>query len=200
MKEITGRQKQIVAAALDIVAENGPEALTIKGIAGRVGFSGAAVYRHFQSKAQILNTVVDLFAASSEQLLAEIQACDCPDLEKIRLFFLDRCRAFAADRVLATVMFAENLFQSDPSLAAKLHQVLQAHRRLLLGTIRSGQRRRAIRRLPAEHLFTMVMGSLRLLVLQWQLGGHGFDLMRAGEKLWGSLETLIATPRRKKIK
>jgi hypothetical protein len=62
---------------------------------------------------------------------------------------------------------------------------------LLLVTIKSGQRQKTIRVLPAEHLFTMVMGSLRLLVLQWQVSGYGFDLMRAGEKLWLSLETLI---------
>jgi len=36
------------------------------------------------------------------------------------------------------------------------------------------------------------MGSLRLLVQQWQAGGHDFDLPAAGEKLWRTLETLIA--------
>ncbi len=200
MKEITDRQRQIVAVALDIVAERGPEALTIKGIAGRVGFSDAAVYRHFQSKAQILSTVVELFAASSERLLEEIRAYDCPSLDQLRLFFLDRCRVFASDRVLAAVMFAESLFQNDPALAAKLHRVLQDHRRLLRETIRAGQRQGTIRALPAEHLFTIILGSLRLLVLQWRIGGYAFDLMRAGERLWDSLETLIAIPRRSKKK
>ncbi len=81
-------------------------------------------------------------------------------------------------------MFAESLFQNDPVLCRQVHQVLGGHRQLLLKTIRSGQRQKSIRHLPAEHLFTMVMGSLRLLVLQWRIGGYGFDLMRAGEKLW----------------
>ncbi len=194
MKEITGRQRQIIAAALEIVAERGPEALTIKGIAGRVGFSDAAVYRHFRSKSEILSTVVDLFAAGSERLLAEIRGCGCSGLEKVKLFFLDRCRVFASDRAMATVMFAESLFQHDPALAARIHQVLQGHRRLLLETLRAGQRQGTIRRLPPEHLFTMIMGALRLLVLQWHIGGRAFDLMRSGGKLWGSLETAIAMP------
>lgn len=194
MKEITSRQKEIIAAALAIITDQGLEALTIKNIAERVGFSDAAVYRHFQNKAQILSTIIDLFASDSQRLLAEIHGCSCPALEKVRLFFLDRCRVFGADRVLATVMFAENLFQNDPALAAKVGQVLRGHRQLLLATIRDGQRQRSIRDLPAEHLFTMVMGSLRLLVLQWRIGGYRFNLMRAGEKLWHSLEALIAVP------
>jgi AcrR family transcriptional regulator len=196
MKEITARQQDIIAAALGIICERGLEALTVKNIAARVGFSDAALYRHFQNKAQILSTIIDLFASSSARLLEEINACDCASLDKIKLFFLDRCRIFSADRVLATVMFAENLFQNDPHLAAKIHGVLHSHRQLLLKTIRRGQQQKTIRRLPAEHLFTMVMGSLRLLVLQWRVSGYGFDLMRAGEKLWRSLETLISEPRR----
>ena len=91
-------------------------------------------------------------------------------------------------------MFAENLFQNDPRLSRQIHQVLGGHRQLLLKTIRSGQRQKLIRPLPAEHLFTVVMGSLRLLVLQWRIGGYGFDLLRAGESLWRSLETLIREP------
>lgn len=191
MKEITTRQKEIIAAALDIITDQGLEALTIKRIAARVGFSDAAVYRHFKSKAQILSTIITFFADSSQQLLAEINACDCASLDRIKLFFLDRCRVFSSDRVLATVMFAENLFQNDPQLSRQIHQVLASHRQLLLKTIRSGQRQKAIRPLPAEHLFSVVMGSLRLLVLQWRIGGYGFDLLQAGESLWRSLETLI---------
>ena len=194
MQPITGRQRQIVEAALDIVAERGPEAVTVKGIAERVGFSDAAVYRHFRSKSQILGLVVDLFADGSRRSLEEIQSCPGSALEKLRLFFLDRCRAFAADRVTATVMFAEGLFQADRSLAERIHQVLQEHRALLLQTIRDGQRRGAIRPLHAEHLFTTVMGALRLLVLQWRVSGGAFDLPRAGERLWATLQELIAVP------
>jgi len=195
MKEITARQQEIIAAALALITDRGLEALTIKNIAERVGFSDAAVYRHFRNKAQILSTIIDLFARDSARLLEEIHGCSCPALEKLRLFFLDRCRVFAADRVLATVMFAENLFQNDPVLAAKVHQVLLGHRQLLLATLRDGQRQKTIRSLPGEHLFTMVMGSLRLLVLQWRIGGYRFNLMREGEKLWRSLALLIATPK-----
>ncbi len=194
MKKITDRQKEIIDAALGIVTDRGPEVLTIENIAKRVGFSGAAVYRHFRNKAQILETIIDLFADSSARLLAEIHACDCSSPDKIKLFFLDRCRVFAGDRVLATVMFSENLFQNDPVLTAKIHQVLNSHRRLLLQIIRAGQKQDLIRLLPAEHLFTMVMGSLRLLVMQWRVSGYDFNLFRAGENLWRSLEILISKP------
>ena len=194
MQKITARQKEIIAAALGIISERGLESLTIKNIADRVGFSDAAIYRHFQNKSAILSAMVDDFAGSSIQELNGINAGAGSALEQIKQFFLDRCRTFASDRALAAVMFSENLFQNDPQLAARVHQMLNSHREKLLKIIRSGQQQKTIRRLPAEHVFTVVMGSLRLLVLQWQVSGYGFDLPRAGEKLWRSLETLIKKP------
>jgi AcrR family transcriptional regulator len=192
------RQEEIISAAKGIIAERGLEALTIENIAERVGFSGAAVYRHFRNKAQIMETIIDLFAGSSARLLAEIHGCGGSSLDKIKLFFLDRCRVFSSDRVLATVMFSEHLFQNDPALAAKVHHVLRSHRRLLLQIIRDGQRRNLIRRLPAEHLFTIIMGALRLLVLKWRISGHDFNLLHAGENLWYSLEELLDNPKKGK--
>jgi AcrR family transcriptional regulator len=194
MEQITARQKEIIAAALSIISERGLESLTVKNIAARVGFSDAAVYRHFQNKSAILSAMVDDFADAPILELNRINAGAGAGLEQIKEFFLERCRTFASDRALATVMFSENLFQNDPHLAAKVHQVLSSHREQLLKIIRNGQQQKTICRLPVEHLFTVVMGSLRLLVLQWQISGYGFDLPPAGEKLWRSLESLIKKP------
>jgi AcrR family transcriptional regulator len=191
MEQCTVRQKEIINAALGIISERGLEALTMKNIAARVGFSDAAVYRHFQNKSCILSAMVDSFASSSIQELNRISTGDGSGLEKIKEFFLDRCRIFAADRVLATVMFAEGLFKSDPVLAARINGVMHDHRQLLLKSIRQGQRQGLIKHLAPEHIFTIIMGSLRLLVLQWQINGFAANLNQTGEKLWRSLETLI---------
>ena len=196
MEHLTDRQKQIIAAALGIISERGLEALTMKAIAQRVGFSDAAVYRHFQDKSSVLSAMVDGFAADSLRALKRIGS-NGSGLENIRGFFLDRCRAFAADRTLATVLFAEDLFKNNPLLAAKIHGVMGDHRRLLLQAIRLGQRQGLLQPLPPAHLFTVIMGSLRLLVLQWLVNGCGFGLPRAGGKLWHSLETLLSAKTRR---
>jgi len=193
MGTVSARQQEIIAAALDIVSERGLEGLTMKNIAARVGFSDAAVYRHFKSKSDILNAMVDRFADSSLRSLRRISAGSRSGTEQIEEFFFDRCRSFAADRALASVMFAEGLFKSDPVLAARVHGVMRDHRRLLLRSIRLDQRRGLLRPLPPEHIFTIIMGALRLLFLQWQTGDYAFSLLPAAEKLWRSLQALIVT-------
>jgi AcrR family transcriptional regulator len=192
MKNATVRQKEIIAAALGIVGEHGLERLTMKNIAARVGFSDAAVYRHFRNKADVLSAMVDDFVDSSLMELNRIRKGSGSGLDQVKRFFFDRCRSFAADRALAAVMFSGDLFRSEPAIATRLHDAMQDHRRLLLQAIRRDQRLGLLKPLPPEHVFTVVMGSLRLLVQQWQAGGHDFDLPAAGEKLWRTLETLIA--------
>lgn len=192
MEHVTYRQQEIITAAMGLINERGPEGLTMKNIAARVGFSDAALYRHFKDKSAVMHAMVDRFAGVSIQALDRIGSAAGSGLEQIKGFFFDRCCSFAADRALAAIMFAEGLFKSDPGLAAKVHGVMHDHRRLLLKSIRRDQRLGLLKALPPEHVFTIIMGALRLLVLQWQIGGYAFDLPAAAEKLWQSLETLIA--------
>lgn len=48
------RQREIIEAARKIIAEHGAESLTTKVLAGAVGVTEGAIYRHFDSKKSIL--------------------------------------------------------------------------------------------------------------------------------------------------
>ena len=55
----TIRKQQIIEAARKLIIDKGMEAVTIDAIAETVGFSEAAIYRHFSSKQQILHQLVN---------------------------------------------------------------------------------------------------------------------------------------------
>jgi AcrR family transcriptional regulator len=62
-KSTTIRKKQIIDAARKIIIRKGSEHLTLKAMAREVGFSEAAIYRHFKNKNEVLsfliNTIMD---------------------------------------------------------------------------------------------------------------------------------------------
>lgn len=58
-------REDIVGAALAILDEEGPEALSLRGLAQRMGSGTATLYRHFDSRADLLDEVAD-------RILAEI--------------------------------------------------------------------------------------------------------------------------------
>jgi len=195
-RELNERQRQIIAAAIELLEAGGMEAVTVKAIGARVGFSDAAVYRHFESKGAILAAIADQFAEGSLRLLEGLAATGHESLPLVRSFFLDRLNVFATDPVALAVMFAENLFRAEPELAVKVDQIMAAHREILMEALVTGQRRGEIRPLPPEHLFLLVTGSLRLLVLQWRASQRAFDLPAAGLSLWTTLEAVLKNPSR----
>lgn len=192
MEPLTGRQNEIIEASLAILARQGVKGLTIKNISEKVGFRDAAVYRHFRDKREILRTIAGLFEEKSRATLEAITGAPIPAVERIGMFFRDRCRLFAADRTWTAVMFSEEVFKTDPGMSAKTDAIIRTHQRLLVDVIRKGQARKEVKPGDPGHIFLVVMGSLRLLVTQWLAQECRFDLVREGERLWRTIAALIS--------
>jgi AcrR family transcriptional regulator len=188
---LSKRQTDIVDAALAILVKDGVDALTVKRIADHVGFKDAAIYRHFKSKADILVAIVDLFAENAAAAVARLKAANIGPVASIRDIFLDRCRTFAQDMAVTTVMFSDDMFKRENVLAARVMRVMKQYHDMITAAIVAGQKQRQVVALAPEHLFLIIMGALRLLVTQWLAANKSFDLEAAGRELWGTLESII---------
>src|SRR5512140_198989 len=65
------RQEQIAEAALRLVAGQGMKGLSVARVARRVGVVPSAIYRHYNSKDEVLDAVLDLIRG---RLLANVKA------------------------------------------------------------------------------------------------------------------------------
>ena len=65
MTNFTERQNQIIQASLDLIANSGIHGLTIKNISKKIGISEPAIYRHFESKTDILLGIISKIKESS---------------------------------------------------------------------------------------------------------------------------------------
>lgn len=59
----TATRNDVLTAAREILDEGGIEALTMANVAGRVGFTTMAVYRHVRNRENLLEGVLDLVLA-----------------------------------------------------------------------------------------------------------------------------------------
>jgi TetR/AcrR family fatty acid metabolism transcriptional regulator len=191
MAALTRRQEEIVAAALEIISSLGIQNLTIKKLARQIRVTEGAIYRHFDSKEEILAAVAGLFQSSSTEILREILDSRMSGLDKIKSFFLGRCRQFSHNRGLVLVMFSDDIFKGYEELQRRVMDTIHSHQELLLSAFAEGQARGIVVDIEPQHLFMVVMGALRLLVTRWRGSGFAFDLVREGERLWNSLEMLL---------
>lgn len=194
MSQFTPRQQDIIEAAIHIIAERGIQNLTIKKIGTALGVSEAALYRHFDSKLDILLAVLDSFENNADEVLRAFDRNDyC--LAKLEHFILDRYRQFAINRDLSKVMFSEDLFQNEPKLAARMLAIMQKHKQKIVPCLEMGQANGSIRSdVHAVDLFRILIGPMRLTVTQWYLTGYDFDLEAEGRRVWQATRRLIEKP------
>jgi len=194
--ELTQRQMDIVNAAINIIALNGLCDLTTKNLAKEVNVTEAALYRHFSGKAELIEAILNYFRHISNEVLENLRRMNVSPLQKIRRFVFDRYALFESQPKLAKVMFSEELFLNHPVLMAKVREIMHSHRDEMIGYITVAQEEGLIRSgINTTQVFRIIIGSMRLLITQWNLSERAFPLSSEGENLWNTIETLIKEPK-----
>jgi len=130
---------QTLAAMLE---EPSPEKITTAALARRLDVSEAALYRHFASKAQMYEGLIEFIEETLFGLIAKLTA-DTPDPVRQVEGILAMLLSFAAkNRGMTRVLIGEVLVNEDPRLQKRINQL---HDRL------ESQLRQCLRFMDAGH-------------------------------------------------
>jgi AcrR family transcriptional regulator len=192
MKKFTERQLEIIKASIDLIANKGIQEVTIKNLSKKIGIAESAIYRHFDSKLDILLGILAQFRSNKMNALEQIQNSKVSEIEQLEMVFTERFEKFIADPSITAVVFSEEIFQNDNRLAEEVYAIMNFSQQMILRIVENGQVNKTIRNdIPAEQLSLTVIGALRLLVAKWRLSGFAFNLETEGEKLWLSIKQMI---------
>lgn len=175
-------RRAILAAALDVIAAEGPAALSLRDLARRAGVSHAAPAHHFKDRTGLLTAV----AAEGYALFADALA-GAPDLRERGVAYV----RFAATRPAHfQVMFQPDLHRpDDPDLLAARARATEALRAGVADLPPGG--RGADDRLAGVAAWSLAHGFATLL-----LSGNLSDATkgRDPEEAFRSLTSLVFTP------
>ncbi len=137
------RREQIVEATEKIILEGGGENLTVRQIAGEVGLSGGAIYRHFESKSDIFSFLLDDI---EEALLGNFKRGLIPDgkvMDYLHDIFNKQVLATDRRRAVTLQIISEIISMGDVELNGQLKGIIDSYlnyvkNTLLLG-IRTGE-------------------------------------------------------------
>ena len=188
----TQRQQEIIQSAIELIAEEGIQKLTIKNLSARVGVTEGAIYRHFTSKLEILLGILSLFENSTLNLIAVAGEGSGEPLRQLELLFKEHFRRFKENPAMASVIFSEELFLNERQLSEKVYQIMQNTQRTIEGIIQNGQKKGVFREdIPADQLALLFIGALRLTVTRWRLSQFSFELKKEGDRLWETILRVI---------
>ncbi len=190
--EISERQKEIITVSLELIAKKGIQGLTIKNLAKKIGFTEAAVYRHYENKIQILIAILDYFREDTNRFFVNEMKSEENAIQKIEHLFLNHFKTFSETPSLVSVVFAEEIFRNEAVLIEKVAEIMKKNTQILLSIIESGQKKSEIRSdINSHNLAIIIMGSLRMFVKQWQMSDYSFSLTERGTEYIKSVIKLI---------
>jgi AcrR family transcriptional regulator len=186
------RQQQIVEHAIKIIDEKGIQGLTIKNISKAIGISEPAIYRHFESKTDIILAVLTTLKDAADffsQLMKHEQGTAA---DKIGFIFQKMVAMFSENPSLVSVIFAEEIFKNEEVLKTAITDVLNKNEETLEFILKMGQDEGNVRSdIDNKVLALMIMGSLRLMVKRWYMGDFSFELSAEVEHLLETIRLLI---------
>jgi AcrR family transcriptional regulator len=168
----------LIAAALRIIEKDGPAALTLRGVAQRVGVSAAAPYHHFPDKEAILAAVAEEGFAKLLGAMEEAQATAGKSAQaRLQATGVGYVRFAARHPSHYRVMFAG---EKDAERYPSLHLMAERTFTLLVENIRQAQAEGSIREGTPEELGCLAWSTvhgLAMLHIEGMLSAPGCPTM-----------------------
>lgn len=177
MKKNRPKYKQIIDAAVKVIAENGYHTSQVSKIANQAGVADGTIYLYFKNKEDIL---VSVFQEKMGQFIDEIvhsidqeKTADQKLLKLIDTHF----QQFTNDYDLAVVTQLE-LRQTNHKLRTQINQVLKNYLDVIDGIIQEGIDEGIFQQdLHIPLVRQMIFGTIDEVVTNWVMQDHTYDLI-----------------------
>lgn len=187
--EFSDRQIEIMELATKRIDKYGIQELTIKNLAADINLSEAALYRHFKSKNDILLSLLSYFIMDMEARMSTIiERNDQSAKERLKVVFQSQLKTFVQKPSIVSVVFSEGIFQFNKQLAEKLSDMMELMNGHIERLIEKGKEDgEFITLIGSQTMTTIIMGSMRMVVLKWKLSGHKSNLLKDGNSILNGL-------------
>lgn len=184
--EIKPRQLEIIEATGKILTESGVNGLTIKKLANEMKFSESAIYRHFDSKEEILLTMLKYLNGNITQILKSLTAT--PDVETdFRTVFKRITTYFQENPYYVVVIFSEGLLDESKKVRDAIMSLIYLMMNHMRSIIQRGQQSgKFIDSITADELAQIVLATYKQQMFTWRFQNFEFNIK-------DSIETIVST-------
>ncbi len=189
---LTDRQIEIIDKSINIIAINGIQGLTIKNLSKEIGISEPAIYRHFESKTDILLAILDNFQEMSMFMNEVIKDMDATAIDKIEFMFSKVIDIFSKEPAHISVVFSEELFKNEKILKDKIVEIMEVKENVVEDIIYEGQKKGEVRTdIDNKTLALIVIGALRFRIKQWDLRNQHKNIQNEANELVKALKSIL---------
>lgn len=186
------RQVLIIDEAIKIIHEMGYQSFSIRELSKRVGISEPAIYRHFLNKEDIVLGILGRFSDFDIKLFNEVKIKEKP-VEKIQCFIQYHFNFLEKNPGMTSVVFAEEIFNQSSLIKEKMWAIMEKRKRILKSIIDEAKLNNQVIDLETDEILTVILGIIRLAILEWRMSGFAFSLSQRGAKTVDTIGKLLFT-------
>ena len=132
------RRVQILQTLAAMLEQPGGERVTTAGLSARLGVSEAALYRHFASKAQMFEGLIDFIEQSLMALIRQVQEREAPGSAQAARIVTMVLHFAEKNPGMTRVMTGEALVLENERLQARMNLLFDKIEAVLRQTLREG--------------------------------------------------------------
>ncbi len=179
------RREQITEAALNLIATQGVGSVSMATLARRIGVVPSAIYRHFESKDKVLDSVLELLR---EKLLGNVSIVrkeSADPLDQLKRLFARHVRLILDYQALPRLIFSGDIYDRHPERKKALFKIVTAYLGAVAEIIREGQSGGLIEPdLDPNMLAVVFLGLIQPTAILWHLSDGEFDAGKQAERAW----------------
>ncbi len=189
------RKLQILQILAEMLEAPQAEKITTAALAARVGVSEAALYRHFASKAQMYEGLIEFIESTLFSLINRITSDEASGLEQARAIAQLLLGFVEKNRGMCRVLTGEVLVNENPRLQARVNQLLDRVEASLRQSLRiAASQPGMIEGLDATAAANMVLSLVQGRWQQFVKSGFTRMPLESWSAHWGLLMRALTVP------
>ena len=190
--KMSDKQLEIIKATGNILTSSGVSGLTIKKLAAAMQFSESAIYRHFESKEEIIYALLDFLATNMDERLTASRSIKENQKEQFVRLFQNQYSFFKQNPHFVVAVFSDGLMEESQRINEMIYKIMSVKIKHLKPLLIEGQQSGVFTKaISADDLTHIVMGTFRLQIYKWRMAEFQFDIEIEGNKMIQAMLTLI---------
>ena len=171
------RKQQVIEAARRLITDKGMDAVTIDAIAEIIGFSEAAIYRHFSSKQQILLQLIDDLEHDLLAGVAYAQTTEPNALRILECILETHLTGVEGSRGVSFIVLAGAMSFEGIGLSNRIREMLDRYLDSIKDVMRRGVEEEQFHEtLNVDAAAFTFLGMIQSTATIWALNGYSWSL------------------------
>jgi len=187
------RQKQISDVCLEIISKRGLDALNVAEIASRLGLATSALYRHYNDKAQMISTILQIIRKSvkNDFEMIELQGRDA--FEKLNMILSFEQDKLNERRAFQIIIFSDSIREDKYSKMHEIRSMISEFSDSLVKIFDEGQRSGIFRKdISSDVLKQMFVNLFLTNTSMYIVKGEKFKINKYQTEAWSIFKEMIA--------